>query len=94
MYINTGEEALAGRMSEARYLIYLHHPQVQRRQAGLVLCSGSQTWQPCRPLIIWDRKRLILSTAPRKLSWEYKCLCQGLASRNTEKKGRKKTGEV
>lgn len=36
MYINTGKEALAGRM------IYLYHSQVQRRQAGLVLCSGTE----------------------------------------------------
>lgn len=41
------------------------------------------------PLIIWDRKRLIRSTAPQKLPWEYKCLCQGLASEIPRRKGGK-----
>lgn len=74
MYINTGKEALAGRM------IYLYHSQVQRRQAGLCSALGQKEVNPLH--------------SPSNAALGIQASLSGFGKRNTEKRRRKKPGEV
>lgn len=55
------------------------------------LPGSEEAGRPCA--LLWDRKRLIRSTTPQTLPWEYKRLCQGLAIEIPRRKGGKSLGK-